>query len=231
MKKKNKTLNQVLAWGKLFQVSLRQDLVIFTMVIILLLFGSAMILSASVGMTDGTMQIVIKTFIKQVIFIVAALVLYNLCSNLFSIASLGKKPIYKGALIVMGLVLLITGVMAPEINGARAWIDLKFMTLQPSEFAKIFVIVGIASSVYAYQKRLKKASNRSSVSLLDYVKVPLVAYAAYIVIIAAIQNDLGSAIIILVMGSILFLIPKDQSLSKWQKWLKRGYLAGFGFLA
>src|SRR3546814_7460729 len=52
-------------------------------------------------------------------------------------------PIFYGAVC-----LLLLGVISPfgtEVNGAQAWFQLGPMQLQPSEFSKIAVIIGLAS--------------------------------------------------------------------------------------
>ena len=51
-------------------------------------------------------------------------------------------PLYGSTLLILGLV-LIPGI-GQEVNGARRWINLGFTTFQPSEFAKILLILFFA---------------------------------------------------------------------------------------
>ena len=43
---------------------------------------------------------------------------------------------------VAGLVLVLT--MGTTINGSRSWLELGGMSIQPSEFAKLAVVIGMA---------------------------------------------------------------------------------------
>ncbi len=45
---------------------------------------------------------------------------------------------------VVGLILVLVPGVGAVINGSRSWIQLPWMSIQPSEFAKLAVIVGMA---------------------------------------------------------------------------------------
>ena len=66
------------------------------------------------------------------------------------------SPIFYGAFILLLIGVLFT---AP-INGARSWFDIGFFSLQPGEFAKIFVILFLTYSITKIQARGKNNINK-----------------------------------------------------------------------
>lgn len=60
-------------------------------------------------------------------------------------------PIYLGALVILALVIPF----GMEVLGARRWFDLRFMTFQPSEPAKLAVIIALAAFVASRGARIK----------------------------------------------------------------------------
>jgi len=77
--------------------------------------------------------------------------------------------------------LLITQIFGSEIRGARNWINLGFVGFQPSEFAKVFIILYLASALKDFKERK---------DLIEPGLVVLVSLAFLVL-----QRDLGSALI------------------------------------
>lgn len=86
--------------------------------------------------------------------------------------------IYMGA--ALGL-LLMTQILAQDIRGSRNWIDLGFVSFQPSEFAKIFIILYLSSALKDYKERK------------DLVLPGAVIFISLILLVM--QKDLGTAMI------------------------------------
>ncbi|WP_428486640.1 FtsW/RodA/SpoVE family cell cycle protein [Rhodopila sp.] len=100
---------------------------------VLIGFGYIMMLAASPAVAEriGTSR---ETFIlKQVVFLAVALVIILLVS-LMSPRDI-KRLAIAGCLVALALT-AATMVMGVEIKGARRWISLPGMTIQPSEFLK-----------------------------------------------------------------------------------------------
>ncbi|RDI94542.1 rod shape-determining protein RodA [Meiothermus sp. QL-1] len=90
-------------------------------------------------------------------------------------------PLYLLSVGLLGLVLLV----GKEINGARAWFDLGPASFQPSEIAKIGLVLLLARVLAA----------RALAHPLDYLPPALIA--APILGLVLIQPDLGGALVIL----------------------------------
>ena len=81
--------------------------------------------------------------------------------------------------------------------GAQRWIDLGFMSLQPSELMKISVILALARYFYA--------SRMEDVERLTYLIFPLILVAAPMAMIIR-QPDLGTALILMASSVAVFFL-------------------------
>ena len=81
--------------------------------------------------------------------------------------------------------------------GAKRWIDLGYITLQPSEIMKIVIILALARYFYA--------SRMEDVERITYLIIPLVLLAVPTVLILK-QPDLGTAVLIGASGITIFFL-------------------------
>ena len=81
--------------------------------------------------------------------------------------------------------------------GAQRWIDLGFITLQPSEVMKIVIILALARYFYA--------SRMEDIERITYLIIPLILLAAPTFLILK-QPDLGTAILIGASGVAVFFL-------------------------
>ena len=94
-----------------------------------------------------------------------------------------ERPIYVTNLLLLAAVL----VFAHSINGAARWINLFGFKFQPSEFAKLLVIITLA--IYLQANREKIHEFGTFIKSLMYVFLPMVLIFK--------QPDLGTALVIL----------------------------------
>ena len=110
-------------------------------VILLMIAGSALVLSASSTYSalryDSYYHLFIS-HITKVVLAFGALILFAMIPYEFY-----KKLSVKAIFGVVGL-LLITFIIAPDIKGAGRWINLGLFSFQPSEVAKIILIIHLA---------------------------------------------------------------------------------------
>ena len=109
--------------------------------------------------------------------------------------------------LILALVYLLSRSESDSINNAQSWIKLGFFSLQPSEFAKTFLIIYFAS----YYNDLSNKSNYRIGKLFQ----PLV-YALFIIALVVVQPDLGSAVIISAICFMMFIsvpeVRKNKSI-------------------
>jgi cell division protein FtsW len=96
-------------------------------------------------------------------------------------------------LMLLLVVLPFTHAIAPEVNGARRWLRLGF-SIQPSEFAKIAVVVWTATLA------VKKTSHFRSMSR---GMVPFLVVWGVVVGLVALQPDLSTGFLIALLGSLV----------------------------
>ncbi|MBO5923277.1 MAG: rod shape-determining protein RodA [Lentisphaeria bacterium] len=92
--------------------------------------------------------------------------------------------------VAMLILVLFVGI---KVNGATSWIDLKFMRLQPSEFAKLGVIWFLAAM---HGNMLFK------ISKLPHILLSLAALGVPIGLIA-VEPDFGSAVVLVPVGAVM----------------------------
>ncbi len=117
---------------------------------------------------------------------------------------------------VTGLVLVLT--MGTTINGSRSWLMLGGLSIQPSEFAKLAVVIGMALVV----AERSEGRWRRQVGLVDVVG--MLAVAAVPAVLIMLQPDLGT---MLVLSAVVFGVLAAAGAPR--RWLV--LLAGSGVVA
>lgn len=117
--------------------------------ILLCILGLFTLLSTTIGL-DG--QIALEEIVvKQIIFIAIGFVLFFIVS--FLDISYLRHPQLWGILYVITIILLVvTAFWAPVINGVQRWLIIGGVQIQPSEIAKIMVIIMTASVISSRDK-------------------------------------------------------------------------------
>ncbi|MFH1878772.1 MAG: rod shape-determining protein RodA [Candidatus Omnitrophota bacterium] len=165
----------------------KMDKVLLAAVILIAILGIMFIYSATWD-TDTTPGGLNPRVVKQSVWVGAGLVI------MFIIANIDYRRIIDYAYIVYGLnliLLLFILIFAGERFGARRWIDFGPVSLQPSEFIKINVILVLAAFLGERREKIGTLSN--------YCLALLLISPAFLLIF--LQPDLGTA---LVLVPILF---------------------------
>lgn len=105
------------------------------------------------------------------------------------------SPIFYGIFIILLIAVLFT----PVVNGATSWFQItEGIRIQPSEFAKIFVIIFLAYVIQIVQKKDKKEINKplKLLATLSIVAIP--------VLLIIKQPDYGTAIAFL-MATVMMI--------------------------
>ncbi len=117
------------------------DLLLLGSVALIAVIGSLMVFSSTRGSGSGPADTAVLE--RHLVFVAAGLT----CMALTTMADYRRfrdwAPIFYGAVCL--LLLAVISPFGTEVNGAQAWFQLGPMQLQPSEFSKIAVIIGLAS--------------------------------------------------------------------------------------
>ncbi len=173
----------------------RNDWVTLALALLLSLGGVISIISSE-GMTESGLPMLAR---KQLLFLMVAIVLYIIFSFInYKHYARFTLAIYGFAIIILAVV-LITGAVR---GGAERWILVGSYQIQPSEHAKLLMILVLAK----FFTRLKGHLNDISIFLLSFgIMLP-------VLILIALEPDLGTAIIFI----LIFLIMSFVSPISWK---------------
>lgn len=175
------------------------DFILCITVLLLLALGIIMVLSASApsafAKSGDSYSYVTKQAILGGIGIVAMFFLSTKDYRKY-------KKLYKLAYIGSILILAMVPIIGKEVNGAKRWIDLGFTTFQPSELAKLGMIIFYAAFLSNNKEKIKKIWNGFFLPFLYLVPVAL--------ILLLFQEHFSATLIIVVVTSIMMLVAGSR---------------------
>lgn len=164
------------------------DFILLFTVLLITVFGAILVLSAAHTDAAGS-----KFLQKQIIWAVMGLVVMIILANSdYRILRKFSRPIYAGNLFL----LLVVMFMGHSSKGSQRWISLGFFDLQPSEIAKISLIITLANYLLMNQRLIKEPGVFFK-SLL-HVSIPAVLILK--------QPDLGTSLVLIAMWAGMIFI-------------------------
>ena len=175
------------------------DMTLFWSVVLLLSLGLVMVYSSSIAMSEAEKMtgyrmhyFLMRHAIYLTLGVVVAFMAFQIPVALWQRLSL---PLFVlgGLLLVL---VLIPGI-GREVNGSRRWISLGFMTMQPSELMKFFVVL------YAADYTVRKAA-----FMHDFKKgfLPMLAVMVFTGAMLLREPDFGALVVIAAIAmAVLFL--------------------------
>lgn len=178
---------------------------------ILFVFGLIMIFSASnITAFMKYSASPYRYFLKQSIFLIVSLI-----ASLFLIQFYSKSYhiIATLAVYAIGVTLTLLLMYGSLKNKAISWIDLGFFSIQPSEFAKIIIIIWLSCYYDKHQEHLNKYGT---------VLYPILISVVISGLIFA-QPDLGTTIIYsIIVATIFFMAPISKEIRNKVLWIIMG---------
>lgn len=174
---------------------LASDRILLGSAIVLLGAGLLMLWSASQPFSDAGGRVVGEAIMARQLFFAVLGVSVMLLSLRIDYRLL-RSPYVSVGVLVVSLILLAGALVSPAVNETNRWIRLGGISFQPSEFAKLAVVVFLASQFERREGRLSSLRDL----LVPALGVGLVGVAVYL------EPDFGSALhIALVAGAMAFL--------------------------
>ena len=152
------------------------DIILLISMLLLITIGVVFIYSSSVNSSGISIS---NEYIRQIIFGSLGLIL------MATAAIVDYRKLVKQApklFIAMVVILLYTAFFGRVVNGARSWLGIGNMGVQPSEFGKIVYIFFLA---WYFERTDKVSSRKRFITSLCIMGVPLV--------LILLQPDLGTA--------------------------------------
>ncbi len=168
-------------------------------VVALLAWGLVMVYSASIALPDNPrfgnyaqIHFVLRHGISMVIGVIAAMVAFQ-----FPMKSWEKLAPWMFAVALVLLALVLLPFIGKGVNGARRWISLGIMNFQPSELAKLAVLLYAAS----YMVRKMEVKERFFQAV-----APMAVAVGVVGMLLLAEPDMGAFMVIVVIAmGILFL--------------------------
>jgi cell division protein FtsW len=164
--------------------------------LILCLFGLMMIYSASSVTAVQKYEVASGFFYdKQKLHVLAAFLAFSVTA-IFPYKKLKAK---RFLLLITGgmfITLFILFLFGTATNNAQSWIRIGGLTVQPSEFSKLVIIIYMAAAFSKKQKNINSLNNSIA---------PPIILLLVTVFLVAIEPDFGTAFIIMLIGLTILL--------------------------
>ena len=177
----------------------QMDLSFFLLVLGLLSLGVLMVLSSSFprayydpgGVTGGNAA---YYFVRQLVFAALGVAVMLLASRL----PMGFYRRYAIPFLILTFVLLaLVPVIGVRANGARRWLGVGGLTLQPSELAKLAVILSFSVLICRYRERMHS---------IRYGLLPFLGILAGLVGLLILEPHFSASIILLAIGAVMLFL-------------------------
>lgn len=173
----------------------KTDWSLFMAVFLLACFGLAAIYSVALGQGLGEFL----NFKKQLIWLSVGMISMFIFGNIDY--HYLQKISWFGYFISLILLILVLTPLGSTIRGTQGWFSLGFLSFQPVELAKIFLII-ILADIYCQSARTIK----------QFKHLFLIGFLAFVpFLLAVIQPDFGSAMVLFFTWFIsFFLVTKNK---------------------
>ena len=168
-------------WASLKEDLSLTDRVMMLCAFMLGLWGVFCIYSAAGGITGRGFDFALRQAVWFLVSLAAMLI----------IMMIGHRKLLEGAyplFCLTLLLLLLTALLAPKVKGAQSWLGFGSIRFQPSEFAKIAIILALSK----FLSRYPPLDIKTFFAGLGVISLP--------VILVLLQPDAGSALVYLVIS-------------------------------
>ncbi|MDR1952442.1 MAG: putative lipid II flippase FtsW [Elusimicrobiota bacterium] len=179
----------------------KYDRTLIVIIIILTLFGLLMILSSSYIMAGIKRDNSFLFFLKQILWTLAGSLVMYLTAFKIHYSYFKKYALIFYFVIFVALVMVLF--VGPVWNGARRWFDLGFFAFQPSEFAKIAMVILMADFISRKQDAL--STSKPFIGAMIYI-VPIFLTIAF-------EPDFGTSFLIVLL-CLAMLLCSNIKISK-----------------
>lgn len=190
------------------------DLPFLILTLLLVAIGLIMLFSASYASAYYEMGNPTYYFVKQLIFAAGGLAI------MFVISKINYQSFRALAFPVLGfsiLCLLLVLIIGTKVNDAKRWIDLGPFGFQPSEIAKLGVILTFSAMISMYKEKMKT---------FRYGVLPFIGILVPVAGLIMLEPHLSGTILVLAVGAALLFVGGADL--KW--FALAGIAAAIGFI-
>ena len=175
------------------------DFILLIVVIIMLALGLIMVMSASsptsIAETGKSYAYVKTQAISAGLGLVAMAIISKIDYRIY-------KKFYKIIYVAVIILLASVAVIGKEVGGAKRWIDLGFLSFQPSEIAKIGLIIFYATLLTINKEKIGE--------MWKGFFYPLMFLLPVIAILVIVQNHLSATLLIIMIVTVMMLMSGSR---------------------
>ncbi len=160
---------------------------------LLLFIGLVMVFSGSAPYSEYKYGSSFHLFFKQLLFVAISIMIFIKILGM-DISFLNRKG-FLSFLYIFTVILLLIPFFLPELNHTRRWIYFRGFSFQPSEFAKLTIII-IVADILSHIKDINENIKKSLLKLI----LPL----SVIILLIYLEPDFGTVMVI--MGFLILIL-------------------------
>lgn len=175
---------------------IRFDFILFLLVLAISSWGVLVIYSATRETLPGGVSDPEYYMKRQLIWLGAGIIIF------IAIQFINYRKIQKlwWLILALGIFSLVAVLLfGYEVHGSKSWIDLKFTSIQPSEFSKVFMVIALSAIMSKWRSE--------KVSSVTFRKVAIASFTAITFVgLVLLEPDYGTALIYyIVFIGLLFI--------------------------
>jgi len=170
------------------------DRILFVAILLLCVMGLVMVYSASAVIAAEQYGSPYHFLVRQALALVVGLGVMGLMMKA-NYRAFGRAPVIYAALGLTAF-LLVGALLSPAVNGTHRWLKMGPLSLQPSEFAKLVLILFLAW-------RLQRDS--STINNIQKTMVPCLVLAGFLIFLVVLQPDLGTAVSLCIYTGVMMV--------------------------
>jgi cell division protein FtsW len=176
------------------------DRILFVTIMLLCVMGLVMVYSASAVVAAEQHGSPYHFLIRQSVALLVGLGAMAIMMRA-NYRAFGRGPVVY-ALLGLTALFLVGALASPSVNGTHRWLKLGPLSLQPSEFAKLSLILFLA---WRLQRASKGDEPDAGVNNVQKTLVPCLVLSGFLIFLVVLQPDLGTAVSLTLFSAVMLL--------------------------
>ena len=179
----------------------RIDTLFLLSVILITLYGTLMVFSAGTAYAEARYNDSLYFVKRQTIWLIIGFLIMYIASHIEPGVYQKYTPYFYGATLFLLLLVLIVGFVG---NGAQRWISIGPLTIQPSEIAKLTMVMMLASYFVKHERTATDRKSKKNIFIYGTL-FPCIIMAIPIILVM-LQKHLSCIIILGAIGLLIIIV-------------------------
>ncbi|HZI94634.1 MAG TPA: putative lipid II flippase FtsW [Patescibacteria group bacterium] len=176
------------------------DRILFLTILVLCVMGLVMVYSASAVIAAEQYGSPYHFLMRQALALVVGLAAMGVMMKA-NYRAFGRSTVVYAAFGITAL-LLVGALLSPSVNGTHRWMKLGPLSLQPSEFAKLVLILFLS---WRLQRDRDPQGGSADINNLQKTLVPCLVLSGFMIFLVVLQPDLGTAVSLCIYSAVMLV--------------------------